>query len=92
VQTDVAGPINDIRKRKYEEDLMKSGITSVVINGDERPQCIICCEVLENESFNVNKLMRLLKAKLGSCRSGPNATGGIQQKFKNNLVLNNTFI
>jgi hypothetical protein len=85
VQTDVTGPINDIRKRKYEEDLMKFGITSVVINGDES-------EVLANESFNVNKLMRLLKAKLGSCQSGPNATGGIQHTFKNNLILNNTFI
>jgi hypothetical protein len=57
--------MKDMRKRKYQEDFIKVGFTSVVINGSERPQCIICYEVLANESFNVNKLMRHLKTKHG---------------------------
>jgi hypothetical protein len=39
------------------------GFTSIVINREESPQCVICCEVLANESFNVNKLIRHLKTK-----------------------------
>jgi hypothetical protein len=40
--------------------------TSTVGNGKERLQCVICCEVLANESFNVNKLIKHLKIKHGS--------------------------
>jgi hypothetical protein len=42
---------------------MKYGYTSIVNSGEERPQCVICCEVLANESFKVNKLIRHLKTK-----------------------------
>jgi uncharacterized protein YhfF len=51
----MVGPMKDVRRRKYEEDFIKFGFISVVINDEERPQCIICCEVLETESFKVNK-------------------------------------
>jgi hypothetical protein len=53
----MAGPLKDTRKRKYQEEFIKYGFTSVVISGEERPQCVICCEVLANESFKVNKLI-----------------------------------
>jgi hypothetical protein len=49
----MAGPFKDTRKRKYREELIKYGFTSIVINGEERPQCVIFCEVLANESFKV---------------------------------------
>jgi predicted transcriptional regulator len=65
VQTNVVISMKDMRKRKYQEDFIKVGFTSLVINGSERPQYIICFEVLANESFNVNKLMRHLKTKHG---------------------------
>jgi hypothetical protein len=55
----MAGPLKDTRERKYLEELIKYRFTSIVINGEERPQCVICCEVLENESFKVNKLIHL---------------------------------
>jgi hypothetical protein len=42
----VAGAMEATRKRKYQDDIIKSGFTSLVINGEERPQCVICCEVL----------------------------------------------
>jgi hypothetical protein len=59
----MAGPLKDKRKRKYQEEFLKYGFTSVVISGEERPRYVICCEVLENESFKVNKLIRHLKSK-----------------------------
>jgi hypothetical protein len=62
VQNDLAGPT----KCKYQDDFIKSGFTSTVINSDEKSKCVICCEVLENESFDVNKLMRYLETKHGS--------------------------
>jgi uncharacterized protein YhfF len=60
LHTDVAGPMKDTRKREYQEDFTKFGFTSVVTNGDERPQCVICCEVLANVSFNVNESSYML--------------------------------
>jgi hypothetical protein len=62
----LAGPTKDIRKRKYQEDFIKFVFTSTVGNGEERLQCVICCEVLANESLNANKLMKHLKIKHGS--------------------------
>jgi hypothetical protein len=48
------GAMKDTRKRKYQDDFIKFGFTSIVINGYERPQF---CEVLENDPFKVNQLM-----------------------------------
>jgi hypothetical protein len=62
----MAGPLEDTRKMKYQEELIKSGFTSIVINREESPQCVICCEVLANESFKVNMLIRHLKTKHNS--------------------------
>jgi hypothetical protein len=59
----MAGPLKYTRKRKYQEKLIKNGFTSIVINGEERPHGVICCEVLVNESFKANKLIRHLKTK-----------------------------
>jgi hypothetical protein len=55
--------LKDTRKRKYQEEFIKYGFTSTVIDGEERPQCVICCEVLANESFKLNKLIQHLKIK-----------------------------
>jgi hypothetical protein len=54
VQNDVAGQMKDTRKSKYKENFIKFGFTSIVINGDERLQCMISCEVLANEPFKTN--------------------------------------
>jgi hypothetical protein len=64
MQTDMAGPRKDMRRRN-QYDFIKFGFSSVVINGEERPQCAICCEALANGSFNVNKLMQHVKTKHG---------------------------
>jgi uncharacterized protein YhfF len=59
----MAGPLKGTRNRKYQDEFIKYGFTSIVINGEERPQCVIRCEVLAIESFKVNKLIRHLKTK-----------------------------
>jgi hypothetical protein len=38
-------------KRKYKDDFIKYGFTLVVVGGKEMSQCLICCEMLEDESF-----------------------------------------
>jgi hypothetical protein len=57
-QTNVAGTMKDETKGKYQEDFVQFGFTSIVINGEEKPQCVMCCAV--NVSFNANTLMRHL--------------------------------
>jgi hypothetical protein len=42
-------PLKDTRKEKYKGELIKCGFNAVVINGDEKPQCVMRCELLENE-------------------------------------------
>lgn len=52
-----------LRKRKYSEDFLKWGFTDIVNAGVERPQCVICLEVLANESMKPVKLQRHLQSK-----------------------------
>jgi hypothetical protein len=47
----MAGQLQGTRKKKYQEEVIKYGFTSVIINGEGRPQLIICCEVQANESL-----------------------------------------
>lgn len=36
-------------KWKHEEEFIMCAFTSISINGEERSQCMICCELLANE-------------------------------------------
>ncbi|CAH2102489.1 unnamed protein product [Euphydryas editha] len=38
-------------KRKYDGDYIKLGFTSIEINGESRPQCVICTTVLANDAL-----------------------------------------
>ena len=40
-----------IKKRTYLEDYLQFGFTSIVTNGIEKPQCVICLKVLSAESM-----------------------------------------
>ncbi len=51
------------KKRKYVDDYIQWGFTNIVIDGMERPQCVICLEVLANESMKPAKLQRHLNTK-----------------------------
>jgi hypothetical protein len=48
LETDVVGSIKGMGEGKYQEDFIKTGLTSTVIDCKEGPQCVICCEELEN--------------------------------------------
>ena len=50
-------------KRKYSEEFIKIGFTCILINDEPRPQCVVCSEVLANESLKAGKLKRHLTAK-----------------------------
>ena len=39
------------KKRKYDESYMPYGFTSVIVNGVEKPQCVLCKKVLSNDSI-----------------------------------------
>uniref|UniRef100_A0A803K116 DUF4371 domain-containing protein n=1 Tax=Xenopus tropicalis TaxID=8364 RepID=A0A803K116_XENTR len=51
------------KKRKYSEDFLQYGFTSIITAGIEKPQCVICCEVLSAESMKPNKLKRHFESK-----------------------------
>ena len=54
---------NQLYRRKYSEDFIKLGFTSILINDEPRPQCVVCSEILANESLKAGKLQRHNKAK-----------------------------
>ena len=50
-------------RRKYSKKFIKLGFTSILINDEPRPQCVVCSEVLANDSLKAGKLQRIIKAK-----------------------------
>jgi hypothetical protein len=50
----MARPLQNTRKRKYQEEFIKYGFTSLIIDGEETPQGTICYEVQACELFWVN--------------------------------------
>lgn len=52
-----------IRKyRKYDDDYSEFGFTSTEFNGEERPQCVLCMNVLAVECMFPSKLKLYLEA------------------------------
>ncbi|XP_034277935.1 zinc finger BED domain-containing protein 5-like isoform X1 [Pantherophis guttatus] len=52
-----------VKKRKYIEEFLQYGFTSIITAGIEKPQCVICCEVLSAESMKPNKMKRHFDSK-----------------------------
>ena len=51
------------KKHRHVEDYLKFGFTSIVSNGIEKPQCVLCNAVLSAELMNPSKLKQQLKTK-----------------------------
>ena len=51
------------KKRKYSEEYLKFGFTSIVSNGTEKPRCVLCNVVLSAESLKTSKSKRHLETK-----------------------------
>ena len=66
-----------IRKRKYSEEFLKYGFTFIVDAGIEKPQCVICNDIISTESMKPNKMKRHFDAK------NSNFVGKDVQYFKN---------
>ena len=49
-----------IKKRKYNETYLEYGFTFIVVNNEERPQCVLCSKVLSNNSMRPAKLIQHL--------------------------------
>ena len=50
-----------IKKRKYDESYLQYGLTSIVANNEERPQCVLRKKVLINDSMRPAKLKQHLQ-------------------------------
>ena len=51
------------KKRKYSENYLKLGFSTVISNGIEKPQCVLCNAVLSAQSMKPSKLKRHLETK-----------------------------
>ena len=51
------------KKRKYIEEYINLGFTSLLTDGVEKPQCVLCHVVLRAESLKLSKLKRHVEAK-----------------------------
>lgn len=52
-------------KRKYQEVFLDHGFVNLPSRGEDRPQCVLCCKVLTNESLKASKL----SSHLSNCHS-----------------------
>lgn len=60
-----------LKKRKYYENYVQYGFTSININGKEKPQCVICNKVLSHDSMKPTILKQHLE-NVDTQRKGKN--------------------
>ena len=56
------------KKRSYSDSFFKYGFVSIVDQGIEKPQCVLCMKVLSPESMKPSKLKRHLEMKHTECK------------------------
>ena len=56
------------KKRSYSDAFLKFGFVSIVSDGIEKPQCVLCMTVLLPESMKPLKLKRHLETKHNDCK------------------------
>lgn len=49
------------KKRTYQDSYIEYGFIATTVNGDERPQCVLCSKVLSNDSLKPTKLKQHLQ-------------------------------
>lgn len=75
--------------RKYDDNYLSLGFTKTIINGQERPQCVICLAVLASDSMKPNKLKRHLDTKHGNIANKPREF--FERKLNNVKSTKNAF-
>ena len=48
---------------RYDDSYLKLGFTVIKSSGEDKPQCVLCSEVLASTSLKPSKLKRHLEAK-----------------------------
>ena len=51
------------KKMRYDDSNLKFGFTVIKSDGEEKPQCVLCCTVLISTSLKPNNLKRYLKKR-----------------------------
>ena len=46
---------------RYDDSYLKFGFTAIKCDGEEKPQCVLCCTVLASTSLKPSKLKRHLE-------------------------------
>jgi hypothetical protein len=59
------------KKRKYLETYLEHGFTYSAIDGEQRPQCLICSEIFANDSMKPVKLKRHMASKHAEFKNKP---------------------
>jgi hypothetical protein len=49
------------KNRKYYDSFLDFGFTSAEVDGEERPQCVLCMKLLASECMLSNRLKRHLE-------------------------------
>jgi hypothetical protein len=65
------GKFSSRKKRKYQETFLEHGFTYSTIDGEQRPQCLICSEILANNSMKPVKLKRHMATKHAKFKNKP---------------------
>ena len=63
---EMSSNVPKVKRRRYNDDYISFGFTSIEIGGEDRPQCVICFEILAADSMKPCKLQRHLSTKHGN--------------------------
>lgn len=55
--------VNKAKKRKYCDEYLNLGFVQAGTDIEQKPQCVLCYEILSNEAMKPAKLVRHLKIK-----------------------------
>lgn len=58
--TSGGGEAKKRKYRKYDDSYLDFGFTSIEVNNEEKPQCVLCLKILSSESMLPSKLKRHL--------------------------------
>ena len=48
-------------QKKFDHSYIEYGFTSIIVNGEESPQCVICCKALTNDFMKPAKMRQHLQ-------------------------------
>jgi hypothetical protein len=71
VGSGTAGKFSSRKKIKYQETFLEHGFTYSTVDGEQRPQCLICSELLANDSMKPVKLKRHMDTKHAEFKNKP---------------------